>query len=77
MLLCYAVPVLGVTHSPAPLVSDLQLTSLCPSSSSSPQARVNGLKSCVIVLRILRDMCHRVPVWEPLKGWVSMRAGRW
>ncbi|KAL3041563.1 hypothetical protein OYC64_019699 [Pagothenia borchgrevinki] len=33
------------------------------------QARVNGLKSCVIVLRILRDMCNRHSVWEPLKGW--------
>ncbi|KAM4527231.1 spermatid perinuclear RNA-binding protein isoform 2-T3 [Odontesthes bonariensis] len=33
------------------------------------QARVNGLKSCVIVLRILRDMCNRHLVWEPLKGW--------
>ncbi|XP_041826173.1 spermatid perinuclear RNA-binding protein isoform X2 [Melanotaenia boesemani] len=33
------------------------------------QARVNGLKSCVIILRILRDMCNRHPVWEPLKGW--------
>uniref|UniRef100_A0A3Q3LSU2 Spermatid perinuclear RNA-binding protein n=1 Tax=Mastacembelus armatus TaxID=205130 RepID=A0A3Q3LSU2_9TELE len=33
------------------------------------QARVNGLKSCVIVLRILRDMCNQHPVWEPLKGW--------
>uniref|UniRef100_A0A673ABY6 Spermatid perinuclear RNA-binding protein n=1 Tax=Sphaeramia orbicularis TaxID=375764 RepID=A0A673ABY6_9TELE len=33
------------------------------------QARVNGLKSCVIVLRILRDMCNRHPTWEPLKGW--------
>uniref|UniRef100_A0A3B3QHL6 Spermatid perinuclear RNA-binding protein n=1 Tax=Paramormyrops kingsleyae TaxID=1676925 RepID=A0A3B3QHL6_9TELE len=32
-------------------------------------ARVNGLKSCVIVLRILRDRCNRVPAWEPLKGW--------
>lgn len=30
---------------------------------------MNGLKSCVIVLRILRDMCNRHPVWEPLKGW--------
>uniref|UniRef100_A0AAZ3RT57 Spermatid perinuclear RNA-binding protein n=1 Tax=Oncorhynchus tshawytscha TaxID=74940 RepID=A0AAZ3RT57_ONCTS len=33
------------------------------------QARVNGLKSCVIILRILRDMCNRRPAWEPLKGW--------
>lgn len=35
------------------------------------QARANGLKSCVIVLRILRDLCNRVPTWAPLKGWVS------
>uniref|UniRef100_H3CH84 Spermatid perinuclear RNA-binding protein n=1 Tax=Tetraodon nigroviridis TaxID=99883 RepID=H3CH84_TETNG len=33
------------------------------------QARVNGLKSCVIVLRILRDMCNRHAAWEPLQGW--------
>nr|XP_056716027.1 spermatid perinuclear RNA-binding protein isoform X2 [Euleptes europaea] len=33
------------------------------------QARANGLKSCVIVLRILRDLCNRVPTWVPLKGW--------
>nr|XP_033815822.1 spermatid perinuclear RNA-binding protein isoform X6 [Geotrypetes seraphini] len=33
------------------------------------QARANGLKSCVIVLRILRDLCNRVPAWTSLKGW--------
>ncbi|MGH0152951.1 UNVERIFIED_CONTAM: hypothetical protein FKN15_022974 [Acipenser sinensis] len=33
------------------------------------QARANGLKSCVIVIRILRDLCSRVPTWAPLKGW--------
>ncbi|XP_077349663.1 spermatid perinuclear RNA-binding protein isoform X2 [Lithobates pipiens] len=33
------------------------------------QARANGLKSCVIVLRILRDLCNRVPTWTQLKGW--------
>ncbi|XP_042333982.1 spermatid perinuclear RNA-binding protein isoform X2 [Sceloporus undulatus] len=33
------------------------------------QARANGLKSCVIVLRVLRDLCNRVPTWAPLKGW--------
>ncbi|KAG7219215.1 hypothetical protein INR49_019275 [Caranx melampygus] len=33
------------------------------------QARVTDLKSCVIVLRVLRDMCNRLPVWQPLKGW--------
>uniref|UniRef100_A0A3Q2CV76 Spermatid perinuclear RNA-binding protein-like n=1 Tax=Cyprinodon variegatus TaxID=28743 RepID=A0A3Q2CV76_CYPVA len=32
-------------------------------------ARVTDLKSCVIVLRVLRDVCNRQPVWEPLKGW--------
>ncbi|XP_041643882.1 spermatid perinuclear RNA-binding protein-like isoform X1 [Cheilinus undulatus] len=33
------------------------------------QARVTDLKSCVVVLRILRDMCNRLPGWRPLKGW--------
>ncbi|XP_047185002.1 spermatid perinuclear RNA-binding protein-like isoform X1 [Scophthalmus maximus] len=33
------------------------------------QARVTDLKSCVIVLRILRDVCNRLPLWQPLKGW--------
>uniref|UniRef100_A0A8C7IVE9 Spermatid perinuclear RNA-binding protein n=1 Tax=Oncorhynchus kisutch TaxID=8019 RepID=A0A8C7IVE9_ONCKI len=42
---------------------------LCVSFSLPTEARVNGLKSCVIILRILRDMCNRRPAWEPLKGW--------
>ncbi|KAM4578367.1 spermatid perinuclear RNA-binding protein-like [Fundulus diaphanus] len=33
------------------------------------QARVTDLKSCVVVLRVLRDVCNRQPVWEPLRGW--------
>uniref|UniRef100_A0A8U7NKT3 Interleukin enhancer binding factor 3 n=1 Tax=Corvus moneduloides TaxID=1196302 RepID=A0A8U7NKT3_CORMO len=33
------------------------------------QARANGLKSCVIVIRVLRDLCTRVPTWAPLRGW--------
>ncbi|XP_047236263.1 spermatid perinuclear RNA-binding protein-like [Girardinichthys multiradiatus] len=33
------------------------------------QVRVTDLKSCVIVLRVLRDLCNHQPVWEPLKGW--------
>ncbi|XP_013870077.1 spermatid perinuclear RNA-binding protein isoform X1 [Austrofundulus limnaeus] len=33
------------------------------------QARVTDLKSCVVVLRILREMCNRLPEWQPLKGW--------
>ncbi|XP_062853253.1 interleukin enhancer-binding factor 3a [Trichomycterus rosablanca] len=34
------------------------------------QAKANSLRSCVIVIRILRDLCTRVPTWAPLKGWV-------
>uniref|UniRef100_A0A3Q1F015 Spermatid perinuclear RNA-binding protein-like n=1 Tax=Acanthochromis polyacanthus TaxID=80966 RepID=A0A3Q1F015_9TELE len=37
--------------------------------STAGFARVTDLKSCVVVLRILRDMCNRLPVWQPLKGW--------
>uniref|UniRef100_A0A8C5GU79 Interleukin enhancer binding factor 3b n=1 Tax=Gouania willdenowi TaxID=441366 RepID=A0A8C5GU79_GOUWI len=33
------------------------------------QARANGLRSCVIVIRVLRDLCGRVPTWAPLRGW--------
>ncbi|XP_016898273.1 spermatid perinuclear RNA-binding protein-like isoform X1 [Cynoglossus semilaevis] len=33
------------------------------------QARVTHLRSCVIILRIFRDLCSRLPVWQPLEGW--------
>lgn len=33
------------------------------------QARANGLQSCVIVIRILRDLCQRVPTWSALPDW--------
>uniref|UniRef100_A0A4W3IWF9 Zinc finger RNA-binding protein n=1 Tax=Callorhinchus milii TaxID=7868 RepID=A0A4W3IWF9_CALMI len=33
------------------------------------QARANGLQSCVIIIRILRDLCQRVPTWGVLPGW--------
>lgn len=32
---------------------------------------MSGVESCVIVIRILRDLCSRVSTWAPLKGWVS------
>lgn len=35
------------------------------------QARVTDLKSCIVVMRIFRDMCNRRPEWQPVKGWVS------
>ncbi|XP_053726323.1 zinc finger RNA-binding protein isoform X1 [Synchiropus splendidus] len=33
------------------------------------QARANGLQSCVIIIRILRDLCQRVPTWSAFPGW--------
>uniref|UniRef100_UPI00398F3829 zinc finger RNA-binding protein isoform X3 n=1 Tax=Pristiophorus japonicus TaxID=55135 RepID=UPI00398F3829 len=33
------------------------------------QARANGLQSCVIIIRILRDLCQRVPTWGVLPSW--------
>lgn len=35
-----------------------------------PQARATDLKSCVVVLRVFRDMCNTLPQWQPLNGWV-------
>ncbi|XP_074543093.1 interleukin enhancer-binding factor 3-like isoform X2 [Halichoeres trimaculatus] len=33
------------------------------------QAKVNNLTSAVVVIRIMRDLCNRVPTWMPLTGW--------
>ncbi|CAG9768765.1 unnamed protein product [Ceutorhynchus assimilis] len=33
------------------------------------QARALGLQSCVVIIRILRDLCQRVPTWSPLSPW--------
>ncbi|XP_034386581.1 interleukin enhancer-binding factor 3-like isoform X2 [Cyclopterus lumpus] len=33
------------------------------------QAKVNKLSSAVLVIRIMRDLCNRVPTWTPLSGW--------
>nr|CAH7740300.1 unnamed protein product [Callosobruchus chinensis] len=32
-------------------------------------ARALGLHSCVVIIRILRDLCQRVPTWSPLSPW--------
>uniref|UniRef100_A0A9L0TN62 Zinc finger RNA-binding protein n=1 Tax=Equus caballus TaxID=9796 RepID=A0A9L0TN62_HORSE len=32
-------------------------------------ARANGLQSCVIIIRILRDLCQRVPTWSDFPSW--------
>ncbi|XP_062874383.1 spermatid perinuclear RNA-binding protein-like [Trichomycterus rosablanca] len=33
------------------------------------QVRVNGRESCLVVLRIFRDICNKRPEWAPLKEW--------
>ncbi|XP_026866469.2 zinc finger RNA-binding protein isoform X2 [Electrophorus electricus] len=33
------------------------------------QARANGLQSCVIIMRVLRDLCQRVPTWAKMSDW--------
>ncbi|XP_053716396.1 zinc finger RNA-binding protein [Synchiropus splendidus] len=33
------------------------------------QARANGLQSCVIIIRVLRDLCQRDPVWAKMPPW--------
>ncbi|XP_041838435.1 interleukin enhancer-binding factor 3-like isoform X2 [Melanotaenia boesemani] len=33
------------------------------------QAKVNNLNSAVMVIRVMRDLCNRVPTWMPLSGW--------
>lgn len=41
------------------------------------QARANGLQSCVMVIRIMRDLRARVPIWSVLSDWVSVFAMLW
>ena len=36
-----------------------------------PQAKANGLQSCVIIIRVMRDLCSRIPAFAPLNNWVS------
>ncbi|XP_019599772.2 zinc finger RNA-binding protein 2 isoform X5 [Rhinolophus sinicus] len=33
------------------------------------QARASGLQNCVIVIRVFRDLCQRVPTWGALPDW--------
>lgn len=34
------------------------------------QAKISHLNSAVVVIRVMRDLCNRVPTWLPLLGWV-------
>ena len=42
----------------------------CTYGQCNVQARATGLPSCVVVIRILRDLCQRVPTWSHLNQWV-------
>jgi len=33
------------------------------------QARANGVQFCVIIIRIMRDLCNRIPAFQVLSGW--------
>lgn len=33
------------------------------------QARCTNLGSCLVVLRMMRDICQRIPTWGPLSSW--------
>ncbi|XP_076001647.1 interleukin enhancer-binding factor 3-like isoform X2 [Genypterus blacodes] len=33
------------------------------------QAKVKDLNSAVVVIRMMRDLCNRVPTWAPISGW--------
>ncbi|KAF7660472.1 hypothetical protein LDENG_00281710 [Lucifuga dentata] len=33
------------------------------------QAKVSDLNSAVVVIRVMRDLCNRVPTWAPISGW--------
>ncbi|XP_031553484.1 zinc finger RNA-binding protein-like [Actinia tenebrosa] len=33
------------------------------------QAKANSLQSCVIIIRVMRDMCQRVPAFSPVTDW--------
>lgn len=33
------------------------------------QAKAAGMQTCVILIRVLRDLCQRVPTWMPLNQW--------
>ena len=39
----------------------------------SLQAMCHGLPSFAIVLRVMKDICRRVPAWGVLNSWVSCR----
>lgn len=37
--------------------------------SNAFQARANQIVSCVVTIRVMRELCHRVPAFKPLSNW--------
>lgn len=35
------------------------------------QARATGLQSCVMIMRIMRDLCQRIPIWGNITQWAT------
>lgn len=35
------------------------------------QARATGLQSCVMIMRIMRDLCQRIPIWGNISQWAT------
>jgi len=33
---------------------------------------MGGVQSCLVILRIFREMCQRDPAWRPVTDWVSL-----
>uniref|UniRef100_A0A8C1C857 Zinc finger RNA-binding protein n=1 Tax=Cyprinus carpio carpio TaxID=630221 RepID=A0A8C1C857_CYPCA len=60
-----------VTPEKYEVKGSVQEAAIILTSSAEPkmQARANGLQSCVIVIRILRDLCQRVPTWSAFPSW--------
>ena len=46
-------------------------TTLHSDAPSGLQVVAQGLPSCAIVMRVLKDICRRVPAWGVLDSWVS------
>jgi len=37
------------------------------------QAKASSLQACVVIIRIMRDLCQRVAAWKPLTDWVNIQ----
>lgn len=63
----------GQPLSPQPHTHPLSATCMWLRANSAflpPKARASGLHPCVLVIRVFRDLCQRVPTWGALSAWV-------